>query len=572
MVPTRKGIGDLRDLFGTRTRAGTPFSTDGERFVLHWAHRFREDLDCAGRVIGLGWDRSRDAPVPTALKRILSELGAEDFVAFSRAIRDVSLAEGELCEDPIERAFALEAAAFVSPCGLAKLLDQRWIFARHLRAVDDALLWLLAGEYDQLVVSMPPRHGKSTVVSQTLPVWFILHSPDLSVISSNYSGLLAERFGRRCRDRLEWIGPRFGVHVRRDVRAKDRWETEFGGGMISRGVGGSITGEGADLLLVDDPIKGHEQALSTAQREHAWEWMTADAETRLQPGAKSIVVQTRWHEDDPAGRIEAGIRSGSRPRSRIFSLPAIAEERDELGRAKGEALFPELYPVEWLESRRRSTTGEETRLGPYWWDALYQQRPTPQAGGIFKREWFRYYELKGDLILADLERASTSLGDCYQVITVDLAVSTKESADYTCVSVWAVSSRRAAYLLSWFRERVEGPEQEKMIATLARRYAARRVYIESNQYQETLAQRLRREGIPAQGIASSRDKVTRSMAFAARLEAGTCFFPRVAGMEELERELLSFPNGSHDDFVDTCSLLAGVLLESPGHTSTDFLL
>jgi len=257
--------------------------------------------------------------------------------------------------------------------------------------------------------------------------------------------------------------------------------------MISAGVGGAITGRGAHLLIIDDPVKNAEAAMSETIRKRQWEWWLATARSRLEPGALVIVLMTRWHEGDLGGRMLAESANGGDP-VREIRLPALAEEADPLGREKGEALWPARYSIDYHENTRKT-------IGPYWWAAMYQGRPTPDEGGIFDRRDFRHFELRDGLARLQLPGGEVKEVDpdyCTKATYVDLAVSEKQTADYTvALQVW-VSEGGELLVQDVIRKRIPGPAQveflaENHIGTLK---------IEAIGYQTALIQALRERGLP----------------------------------------------------------------------------
>lgn len=280
-----------------------------------------------------------------------------------------------------------------------------WIHARHVDLLDEWLVKLHARElqkngYVGLIVEEPPRHGKSVLATQYDSCYYLGAHPDERVILGTYAAEFGEEWGRKCRNTMEeWGKPLFGLEVDPESRAAGRWDIkDHNGGMYSVGAGGPITGRGADYLKADDLIKGHAEAQSETLRENTWQWWLSTFRTRLMPGGIILVIGTRWHEDDIIGRLLA--RQGDGPPDMVdtyshpdadrfmrIRLPAIAEEPDEdfpepdaLGREPGEPLFPEMWPVELL---RPHMANEQV------WASLYQQRPTPKEGGLFKEPWFQ---------------------------------------------------------------------------------------------------------------------------------------------------------------------------------------
>lgn len=434
-----------------------------------------------------------------------------------------------------------------TPASLGRVALKDWLDAPHLDLMNRALMRAALNPGQRLVVSIPPRHGKSTLIARMLPAWYLSVRPDHRVILASYEADFAASWGRAVRDLIENV-PALGVTVRADSSAANRWDIAgHEGGMITAGVGGPITGRGAHLLLVDDPVKNAEQAQSKTLRDKAWEWWLSTAYTRLEPGGSAIVVMTRWHDDDLAGRL---LEEGGWEELR---LPAIAEDDDPLGRAPGDALWPARYPLASLEDTR-------THIGSYWWSALYQQRPQPATGGMFRREWFRRWRHDGpDGFIIEAPSGPRRIGwrDTWRFGTMDVAASTKDTADYTVLSCWAVTPERDLILTDVYRVRMEGPDQPALIARAVSEQALGFVAVERVAYQLTLLQTARRQGLPVRELKADRDKVSRALAAAARYEAGQVYHPASAPwLGAWEDELLGFPTAAHDDQVDTVAYAA----------------
>jgi predicted phage terminase large subunit-like protein len=425
-----------------------------------------------------------------------------------------------------------------------------------LRLLNRKLGDVARGRIRHLLIAMPPRHGKSEFTSRYFPAWYLGTFPDRHVILASYQAEFAASWGRKVRDVLIEHGPSlFGVTVRRDVASAEHWEVAgSAGGMDTAGVGGALTGKGADLLVIDDPIKNAEQANSPTYRDKAWDWYVSTAYTRLQPGGAVVLIQTRWHEDDLAGRILAESRAGGEPWD-VVELPALAEEGDALGRAPGAALWPERFSAQALERIRRT-------LGTYWFTALYQQRPAPPEGHRFRRSWFRSWTAEENGAVYHLQSVparKVAARHCRRFGTVDLAVSTRTSADYTVLAAWAATPQEDLVLLDLQRERLEEPDAIRQAAAFARRNRLDYLVVESNGMQLGIVQTLRRPpyGLAIRAVPNDRDKLTRSATAVIRCEAGQVFFPeRAAWLADFESELLNFPVGSHDDQVDALSLAA----------------
>jgi predicted phage terminase large subunit-like protein len=409
----------------------------------------------------------------------------------------------------------------------------------HATRLVEHLEALEAREIQRLMVTMPPRHGKTLHVSQALPAWYLGRHPSEHVILASYAAELAEHNSRRARGFV--LDPRWpfpDVSVSAASAAVGRWNTTGGGGCIAAGVGGGITGFGANLLVVDDPVKGREEADSVAIRESIWRWWTEVALTRLQPGAVVLLTQTRWHEDDLAGRVLNGPGAADWT---VLSLPALAEESDAIGRAEGEALWPDWFSADHLESLRME-------LGERAFAALYMQRPTSERGGIFRREWLagRYARLADGLRV---------------VQAVDSAFKTGVANDWSAIATWATDGAWY-YLVDVWRRKVEFPDLVRAIQSQAEAHSPEAVLIEDTAAGQSAIQELRRHtGLPVVAVKAGSSKVARAEAVSPLFEAGKVLLPEQspAWLSAWVEEHVSFPTGRHDDMVDTTSIALGRL-------------
>ncbi|WP_051472114.1 phage terminase large subunit [Patulibacter minatonensis] len=456
--------------------------------------------------------------------------------------------------------------ARASPAGFAWVADGRnetsdpeqgWLPYKHLLLLTDLLMRVASGEVKRAIVTMPPRHGKSQLISHYFPAWYLGTFPRRKVMVTSNTAHLAEDFGRGARDALEEFGPAvFGVEVRDDVAASSRWQTDQGGVFIAAGVGGTITGRGAHLLIVDDPIKNDKDAASSNIRDDQWKWWKGTARSRLATGGSAIVVQTRWHEDDLAGRmIQQSADDPEADQWTVLNLPAIAEEGDALGREVGEALCEALMTRDELLTTKRT-------VGSYQWASLYQQTPAPAEGMLFKAEHFRYWTMSENvdgqpfirLHALDGTSKSFDIGRCAKFLVADTAASTKETADYSVVTtflrtpdsdliIWDLKARK--FDLLQVPDFIEGVWKGQARAPL---------HVEGFGHGYGPVKTLRGRGVPVHDIQPVSDKVTRAMDAVARYEAHSVYHPQTAPwLDEFEAELLAFPNGAHDDMVDTIS-------------------
>lgn len=425
---------------------------------------------------------------------------------------------------------------------------------RHHETICAALEEVEAGRYQRLIISMPPRHGKSELASRRFPAWFLGKDPYRQVLFATYNADLAMDFGRSVREIMrspsyQQVFP--GCKLRQGEQSADRIKTEEGGVAGFVGVGGGLTGKGADLLIIDDPIKDREEADSKRERDKLWEWFTQVAMTRLMAGARVVIIMTRWHEDDLVGRL-------TDPRNpcyseevadqwKMLSLPAIAEDNDPMGRQKGEALWPERYGLEFLN--------EIKRLNSKGFSALYQGRPTPDDGDFFKREWLKFYgpgELPKNLRVYCVS---------------DHAVSTAQTADKTVLLPFGVDENDNVYVLPdvWWRRAATDQVVDGMIDLMVRhkpsKWGAERGHI-SQSIGPFLrkVQQERQVWTVVDEITPVKDKQTRAQAIRGRMAMGKVYFPKFSPWwTDAEQEILKFPSARHDDFVDALGL-AGLLL------------
>ena len=405
----------------------------------------------------------------------------------------------------------------------------------------------------RLLISLPPQHGKSEIVSHWTPVWFLSNWLQRKVGLASYAAEFASGWGRKARDTIV-ATPELGIGIRPDLSSASMWELTAGGGMMTSGVGGPLTGHGFDLLIIDDPIKNRQEANSAAVRRHLWEWWRSTARTRLRPGGSIIIVQTRWHEDDLIGMLLGAMGEGDADYPEDtwehIRLPALAETGDPLGRGEGEPLWPGRYGEASLAATRLA-------IGPQEWAGLYQQRPSPMGGSVFSAQDFRYFRIDRDsetfVLTTPQGPVYVNLADCFRFTTVDTASSMRERADYTVAATWALTGDRDMLLLDVARVRIESPDIVPLMSQVHAKLEPGYMGVEG----ASVFQAARRAGLPVRKLNPDTDKWTRDQPAAARMSAGTVYF--LAGaprLRDLEDELLAFPNGAHDDQVDCLSYAA----------------
>lgn len=405
----------------------------------------------------------------------------------------------------------------------------RWDWP-YMLTIIDALNAVTAGECKRLMLFLPPRHGKSECATVRYPVYRLLRDPSERVIIGAYNQTLASTFSRKARR----VAVQAGLLTDTDKAAADHWELSAGGGLLAVGVGAGVTGHGADLIVVDDPVKSREEANSQTYRDRVYEWYTDDLYTRLQPNGAIVLIMTRWHADDLAGRILA---SQGAQDWRVVSLPALAEENDPLGRAPGRALCPERFDESALASIR-------TVLGEYGFSALYQQRPLPASGGMFKRQWLTIVSAgpaSAEARVRYWDRAATAGGGDY---TVGARMSKTADGIFHVEDVvrgqWSSGERDAVILQTaqtdppgtviWL-EQEPGSGGVDSVAALTRKLA----------------------GYAVRADKVTGDKVTRADPLASQCEAGNVRLVAGPWNAAFIDELCAFPFGANDDQVDSAS-------------------
>lgn len=428
-----------------------------------------------------------------------------------------------------------------SPAQLAEILSNGlWEFAPHLRILDQWLKEAANGERKRILVSMPPRHGKSELISYWLPIWYIARNPKKRVIFASYEADFAAGFGGRVRNSLLEFKEQLAVEIDDGSTARDNWKTMVGGGMVSVGAGGALTGRGADLFIIDDPIKNSEEASSEVIREKIWNWFQTTAFTRLEPGGAMIIVATRWHEDDLIGRIEKEARKEEGAKWDVLKFPAVATEADILGRNPGDPLWAKRYDLKALDEIKRMNS-------PYNWSALYQQSPSPEEGGGVKRAWWKYYKeppAKFDQMIQ----------------AWDMALKDKETSDYTVGQVWGRVGAEF-FLLHQIRGHMSMPEIISAMRSLTAMYPqATAKVIEDAAAGPSVIAMLQKEvyGMipwPPKG-ARKADKGIRLNAVTPLIAAGNVYLPenpdgtKPVWVHEFVEECAAFPQGTNDDQLD----------------------
>ena len=418
-----------------------------------------------------------------------------------------------------------------------------FIHGYHHEEMAKAFERVASGEVKRLIINMPPRHTKSEFASYLLPAWFLGKFPSKKVIQTSHTAELAVGFGRKVRNLVDsevykTIFP--GVGLQADSKAAGRWATNSGGDYFAIGVGGAVTGKGADILIIDDPHSEQEAALSETNPEiydKTYEWYTSGPRQRLQPGGSIIMVMTRWSKKDLTGQVlKSAMQRDTGEDWEVIEFPALWED--------DTPLWPEFWSQKELLALR-----EELPIGK--WMAQYMQQPTSEVSAIIKREWWKIWE-------------ENHPPPCdFMIQSWDTAFLKSERADYSACTTWGVFYKdddtglpqANIILLNAFKKRMEFPELKKRAFDEYQEWNPDSLIIEAKASGAPLVFELRAMGLPVQEYTPSKgnDKISRLNAVADIFASGRVWVPETRWAEELVEEVASFPSGEHDDLVDSMS-------------------
>jgi len=441
---------------------------------------------------------------------------------------------------PSAEAEVVGGIARLHPVAFTRLMKLDYRPAGLHWAIGDALLAVEQECTDRLMIFVPPQHGKSALASVHFPAWYLGRHPDRRIIAASYGADLVADWGRQARnivasDEYRCIFP--DARLAEDSQAVNHWDIAgTDGGYICAGVGGPITGRGAHCLLIDDPVKNQEEAESQTQREAVWQWYTNVAYPRRRPPGAIVLIMTRWHEDDLAGRLLKASETGG-DKWRVLRLPAMAEDRDPLGRTAGTALWPDRYNAEELARIREV-------IGPRAWASLYQQSPRPQEGNLFWREWFE---------LVDALPKELTYCRFWDMAT---GAASGSDPDYTAGCLMGRDKEGRSYIVDVRRTRAGPAEVEALLRlTAATDPPGTRIRMEQERGasgKQFVDHALRHvlAGYNFAGVPVTGSKEVRAAPLAAQAEAGHVKALRAPWNGAFFDELESFPAGTHDDQVD----------------------
>ena len=415
-----------------------------------------------------------------------------------------------------------------------------FIHGRHHEKMAAAFERIAEGKVKRLIVNMPPRHTKSEFASYLLPAWFLGLYPGKKVIQASHTGELAVGFGRKVRnlvdsDAYKDLFP--NVALQADSKAAGRWATNYAGEYFAIGVGGAVTGKGADLLIIDDPHSEQEATLAEVNPEiydKTYEWYTSGPRQRLQPGGAIAIIMTRWSKKDLTGQVLKAAAQRSGEEWEVIEFPALLPS--------GRPLWPEFWSLKELEALKLELPNAK-------WQAQYQQSPTSDVSAIIKREWWQIW---------DKEEPP----HCeFTIMSLDAAQETNNRADYNALTIWGVffNEEKNNYniiLLNAIKRRLEFPDLKKLVLEEYKEWEPDAFMVEKKSNGAALYQELRRMGIPVGEFTPGKgqDKISRVNAVSALFAGGIVWAPDRRWAKEVIEECNDFPSGSNDDLVDSTTL------------------
>ena len=427
-----------------------------------------------------------------------------------------------------------------------KRMQPDYIVGKHHRLLANMLMGIERGDKDRICVNIPPRHGKSQLVSIFFPAWFLGRNPNKKVMMVSHTTDLAVDFGRKVRNLIatdEYLSIFPTVRLASDSKSAGRWNTNSGGEYYACGIGSSIAGRGADLLLIDDPhseqdvINGNFEVF-----EKAYEWFTFGARTRLMPGGRVAIIQTRWHMDDLTGRVTKDMAQNERSdQYEVVEFPAILDVVDEkTNKSAQNPLWPEFFDLDALLRTKAS-------MPVFQWNAQYQQEPTAEEAALVKREWWQMWQKESPPACE------------YIIMSLDAAAETHNRADFTALTTWGVFLNEEVnnyniILLNSIKKRMEFPELKDLAMEEYSEWEPDAFIVEKKSAGTALYQEMRRMGLPVQEYTPHRgsgDKLARLNSVTDIVASGLCWVPETRWAEEVIEEIAGFPFMSHDDLVDS---------------------
>ena len=445
----------------------------------------------------------------------------------------------ELYNETLMQTLSPQEMINYSPATMAMYYDPDWIPAKHLTFLNDKLMEMIYGTERRLIIMMPPRHGKSMLVSIYTIVWLMTQLKNKEVMLISNTASLAGDWSLKVRETIREYSDELGANLG-IKQAKHEWNTSTGCSLFALGMGGTITGRGADWLIVDDPVKNSEEAMSETIRDKQGEWFSSTAYTRLKRDGRIIIICTRWHEDDLVGRVT---ENNPNEWNNVVKLPAIAYQDDILGREPGEALWEEKFPIDTLEEIHKNANEK-------WWAALYQQQPSSGETALIRPEWWQRYK---PYELPDWESCSK------KIICWDTNIKGEDAKSFVVGTVWGKQPDGKIYLYDVYRGKPGITELEHICRDIAIKYSGASVVCEDAASGRALAHMMKNTYPPIgiKLITVHKSKSARMDEVAHLVKRGRVYIPEPGStrwVNEYVKELTQFPYGVFDDQADSTSM------------------
>lgn len=440
-----------------------------------------------------------------------------------------------------------------------------WVDSKHIDVICEHLEACFRRDIKRLIINIPPGYSKSYLCSRCFPSWGLLKDPTLEFLLTSYGDDLAEEHSSAARQFYSYWAPLItGAAVSARSDAVDRWlvdlgPSRLGGGMRACGINSAVTGRRADFAIVDDPYKNYQEAASEANRMVVMNNYRSAVRSRLKPKGVIIIVHTRWVKEDISGELIEAMGNGSGEHWDVLKLSARGVEGDPLGRKIGEPLWPDYYgEAELVEM--------EKAAGPVFWPAQHQQEPENFAGKLFKRDWFRYFEIEGNIsefhyyyvLHSDMGDLRYHQSECIKFQTIDTNGSSKTVHDYFVISTWLICPGGEILLLDVYREQINVDKHLEALQEAYEKHLPGCIYVENKTFGTNLIASAESLGYPVIEMSAEVDKLTRAVTIIAKYAQGMVYHRLNASWSKaVEHEAIEFPGGKNDDWVDTASI-AGI--------------
>jgi predicted phage terminase large subunit-like protein len=440
-----------------------------------------------------------------------------------------------------------------------------WVDSKHIDCICEHLEACFRREIKRLLINIPPGYSKSYLCSRCFPSWGLLKDPTLEFLLTSYGDDLAEEHSSAARQFYSYWAPLItGASVSARSDAVDRWlvdlgPSKLGGGMRACGINSAVTGRRADFAIVDDPYKNYAEASSEANRLSVMNNYKSAIRSRLKPNGVVIIVHTRWVKDDITGELYSDMVDGVGEDFVVLSLPERGVENDPLGREIGEPLWPAYYDDSEL-------VASEKAAGPFFWASQHMQDPESPQGKLFRREWFHYFEIEGNVsqfhyyfvLHSDLGDLRYHQSECVKFQTIDTNGSSATVHDYFVISTWLICPGGEILLFDVYREQINVGEHLSALVAQYEKHEPGCIYVENKTFGTNLISSAESLGYPVIATPAEVDKLTRSITIIAKYRQGMVYHRKNASWSgAIEHEALEFPGGRNDDWVDTASI-AGI--------------